>query len=290
MAKKKLAMGRGLGAILAETAEAYEQNLSDNSSLVLELDIDIIKPNPYQPRKTFNQEALQELSESIKEHGLLQPVVVYDNGDGDYVLIAGERRLRASKLAGLSNIRAIVAEIEQKKMRELAIIENIQREELNAIELALSYQELLEEYDITHDELSKRINKSRTQITNTLRLLQLCDEVKTMLGEEKITQGHAKMLVTLSESEQKLVADSIVGQKLNVRDTETLIKKIKGGQDSTPKTKLKEDVKKLDMSMLEELREELALLGIQSNINATKLNVSFKSDEEITILLKKLAK
>ena len=290
MAKKKLAMGRGLGAILAETAEAYEQNLSDNSSLVLELDIDIIKPNPYQPRKTFNQEALQELSESIKEHGLLQPVVVYDNGDGDYVLIAGERRLRASKLAGLSNIRAIVAEIEQKKMRELAIIENIQREELNAIELALSYQELLEEYDITHDELSKRINKSRTQITNTLRLLQLCDEVKTMLGEEKITQGHAKMLVTLSESEQKLVADSIVGQKLNVRDTETLIKKIKDGQDSTPKTKLKEDVKKLDMSLLEELREELALLGIQSNINATKLNVSFKSDEEITILLKKLAK
>nr|WP_317404717.1 ParB/RepB/Spo0J family partition protein [uncultured Helicobacter sp.] len=290
MAKKKLAMGRGLGAILAETAEAYEQNLSDNSSLVLELDIDIIKPNPYQPRKTFNQEALQELSESIKEHGLLQPVVVYDNGDGDYVLIAGERRLRASKLAGLSNIRAIVAEIEQKKMRELAIIENIQREELNAIELALSYQELLEEYDITHEELSKRINKSRTQITNTLRLLQLCDEVKTMLGEEKITQGHAKMLVTLSESEQKLVADSIVGQKLNVRDTETLIKKIKGGQDSAPKTKLKEDVKKLDMSLLEELREELALLGIQSNINATKLNVSFKSDEEITILLKKLAK
>lgn len=290
MAKKKLAMGRGLGAILAETAEAYEQNLSDNSSLVLELDIDIIKPNPYQPRKTFNQEALQELSESIKEHGLLQPVVVYDNGDGDYVLIAGERRLRASKLAGLSNIRAVVAEIEQKKMRELAIIENIQREELNAIELALSYQELLEEYDITHEELSKRINKSRTQITNTLRLLQLCDEVKTMLGEEKITQGHAKMLVTLSESEQKLVADSIVGQKLNVRDTETLIKKIKGGQDSAPKTKLKEDVKKLDMSLLEELREELALLGIQSNINATKLNVSFKSDEEITILLKKLAK
>ena len=194
MAKKKLAIGRGFGAILAETAEAYEQNLSDNSSLVLDLDIDIIKPNPYQPRKTFNQEALQELSESIKEHGLLQPVVVYDNGDGDYVLIAGERRLRASKLAGLNNIKAIVAEIEQKKMRELAIIENIQREELNAIELALSYQELLEEYDITHEELSKRINKSRTQITNTLRLLQLCDEVKTMLGEEKITQGHASLL------------------------------------------------------------------------------------------------
>ncbi|AWK61523.1 chromosome partitioning protein ParB [Helicobacter cinaedi PAGU611] len=295
MAKKKLAIGRGLGAILAETAEAYEQNLSDNSSLVLDLDIDIIKPNPYQPRKTFNQEALQELSESIKEHGLLQPIVVYDNGDGDYVLIAGERRLRASKLAGLSNIRAIVAEIEQKKMRELAIIENIQREELNAIELALSYQELLEEYDITHEELSKRINKSRTQITNTLRLLQLCDEVKTMLGEEKITQGHAKMLVTLSESEQKLVADSIIGQRLSVRDTETLIKKLKNGQDSTAKdsiskAKPKGQAKSLDISLLEELRMELSSLGIQSSINATKLSIDFKSDAEITTLLKKIAK
>lgn len=290
MAKKKLAIGRGLGAILSETAEAYEQNLSDNSSLVLELDIDIIKPNPYQPRKTFNQEALQELSESIKEHGLLQPVVVYDNGDGDYILIAGERRLRASKLAGLSNIRAIVAEIEQSKMRELAIIENIQREELNAIELALSYQELLEEYDITHEELSKRINKSRTQITNTLRLLQLCDEVKAMLSEEKITQGHAKMLVTLSESEQKLVADSIIGQKLSVRDTETLIKKIKDGQDSTSKAKPKGHITKLDISLLNELRKGLSSLGIQSSVNATKLSIDFKSDAEITTLLKKIIK
>lgn len=290
MAKKKLAIGRGLGAILAETAEAYEQNLSDNSSLVLDLDIDIIKPNPYQPRKTFNQEALQELSESIKEHGLLQPIVVYDNGDGDYVLIAGERRLRASKLAGLSNIRAIVAEIERKKMRELAIIENIQREELNAIELALSYQELLEEYGITHEELSKRINKSRTQITNTLRLLQLCDEVKAMLSEEKITQGHAKMLVTLSESEQKLMADSIIGQRLSVRDAETLIKKLKNGQLSTHKMKAKGQAKNLDISLLEELREELLSLGIQSNINATKLNIDFKSDAEITTLLKKITK
>ncbi|WP_304648169.1 ParB/RepB/Spo0J family partition protein, partial [uncultured Helicobacter sp.] len=218
MAKKKLAMGRGLGAILSETAEAYEQNLSDNSSLVLELDVDIIKPNPYQPRKTFNLQALQELSESIKEHGLLQPVVVYDNGDGDYILIAGERRLRASKLAGLNNIKAIIAEIDFKRMRELAIIENIQREELNPIELALSYEELLQEYGITHEELSKRIGKSRTQITNTLRLLQLSEEVQQMLIEDKISQGHAKMLVTLDEGEQKLIVDSIIGQKLNVRD------------------------------------------------------------------------
>lgn len=289
MAKKK-AIGRGLGAILSETAQAYEQNLSDNSSLVLELDIDVIKPNPYQPRKTFQQEALRELSESIQEHGLLQPIVVYDNGDGDYILIAGERRLRASKLAGLSNIKAIVAEVDSQKMRELAIIENIQREELNAIELALSYQELLNEYNITHEELSKRISKSRAQITNTLRLLQLSDEIQSMIQEGKITQGHAKMLVTLSEAEQKLVADSIIGQKLNVRDTETLIKKIKDKPNHPHQQTIKEHVKKSDNSLLVELQEELSALGIQSQIHASRLSISFKSDAEIAMLLKKLTK
>lgn len=289
MAKKKLAMGRGLGAILTETAEAYKQSLSDNSSLVLDLDIDIIKPNPYQPRKTFNPQALQELSESIQEHGLLQPIVVYDNGDGDYILIAGERRLRASKLAGLSNIRAIVAEIDFKRMRELAIIENIQREELSAIELALSYQELLEEYGITHEELSKRINKSRTQITNTLRLLQLSDEVKDMLNEDKISQGHAKMLVTLDENEQRLVANSIIGQKLSVRDTETLIKKIKDKQNGSKKSP-KKNIHNLDNQLLHTLKDKLESLGIQSQIIESKITLSFKNDVEITTLIKKVSK
>ena len=282
-------MGRGLGAILSETAEAYEQSLSDNSALVLELDIDIIKPNPYQPRKTFNAQALKELSESIIEHGLLQPVVVYDNGDGDYVLIAGERRLRASKLAGLSNIKAIVADIDLKRLRELALIENIQREELNAIELALSYQELLEEYGITHEELSKRINKSRTQITNTLRLLQLSDEVKQLLSEDKISQGHAKMLVTLSENEQKLVADSIIGQKLSVRDTEILIKKMKDKHDSKKKTS-KDFMPNLDNKLLRTLVEEFQSLGIQSQINTSKITLCFQNDAEIATLIKKISK
>ncbi|TLD96027.1 ParB/RepB/Spo0J family partition protein [Helicobacter jaachi] len=286
MAKKK-ALGRGLGAILSETAEAYEQSLSDNSSLVLELDIDVIKVNPHQPRKTFNSQALQELSESIKEHGLLQPVIVYDNGDGDYILIAGERRLRASRLAGLSSIRAIVAEVNKKHLRELAIIENIQREDLNAIELALSYQELLEEYGITHEELSKRVNKSRAHITNTLRLLQLSPEIQQMIAEDKITQGHAKMLVTLDEKEQKLLADSIIGQKLNVRDTETLIKKIK---DKHTKNNLKAYTKTLDNHLLQTLQNKLKSIGIKSQINASKVSINFQSDAEITTLIKKISK
>ncbi|WP_300859723.1 ParB/RepB/Spo0J family partition protein [uncultured Helicobacter sp.] len=287
MAKKKLAMGRGLGAILSETAEAYEQNLSDNSSLVLELDVDIIKPNPYQPRKTFNLQALQELSESIKEHGLLQPVVVYDNGDGDYILIAGERRLRASKLAGLNNIKAIIAEIDFKRMRELAIIENIQREELNPIELALSYEELLQEYGITHEELSKRIGKSRTQITNTLRLLQLSEEVQQMLIEDKISQGHAKMLVTLDEGEQKLIMDSIIGQKLNVRDTEILIKNIKNKGKKRIK---KEHIDNINTQLLQALQDSFKILGIQAHINTSKITLSFENDAEVTALIKKISK
>lgn len=289
MSKKKLAIGRGLGAILSETAEAYEQNLSDNSSLVLELDVDIIKPNPYQPRKVFNPQSLKELSESIREHGLLQPIVVYDNGDGDYMLIAGERRLRASKLAGISNIKAIVAEIDLKKLRELAIIENIQREELNAIELALSYQELLEEYELTHEELSKRINKSRTQITNTLRLLQLDNEIKAMLIDGKITQGHAKMLVTLEDKEQKIVVNSIVGQKLNVRDTEILVKKIKNENESALNTKHQKQ-SLLNPELLYKLRAKLRTLNLHAQITSSKLTINFKNDSEVLRLLEKMSK
>lgn len=289
MSKKKLAMGRGLGAILSETAEAYEQNLSDNSSLVLELDVDIIKPNPYQPRKVFNPQSLKELSESILEHGLLQPVVVYDSGDGDYMLIAGERRLRASKLAGLESIKAIVADIDFKKLRELAIIENIQREELNPIELALSYQELLDEYELTHEELSKRISKSRTQITNTLRLLQLDDEIKEMLADGKITQGHAKMLVTLEKKEQKVVADSVIGQKLNVRDTEILIKKIKSSDEKTSSKKILQHHSSLDIQLLNELRLGFKKLGLQAQIINSKLVINLQDNAEISRLLKKFS-
>lgn len=287
MSKKKLAIGRGLGAILSDTAEAYEQNLSDNSSLVLELDVDIIKPNPYQPRKVFNPQSLKELSESIQEHGLLQPIVVYDNGDGDYILIAGERRLRASKLAGITNIKAIVAEIDLKKLRELAIIENIQREELNVIELALSYQELLEEYELTHEELSKRISKSRTQITNTLRLLQLDDEIKAMLIEGKITQGHAKMLVTLEDKEQKVVADSIVGQKLNVRDTEILVKKIKN-ENALDKKHQKQPL--LNAELLHDLQTKLKTLNFHAQITSSRLTINFKNNSEVLRLLEKISK
>ena len=234
---KKSALGRGLGEILSDIGATYESQFNevleddDNSGAVEEIDIDLIDPNPYQPRKEFNQERLQELSESIKKHGLLQPIVVIEHEDR-YILIAGERRLRASKLAGLKTIKAIIADVDildEIRLRELALIENIQRENLNPIELALSYKELIEVHKITHEELSNIVHKSRAQITNTLRLLNLDKYAQDALISGKITQGHAKILVGLDAKEQKILVDSIIGQKLSVRDLEKIVLNKKRG-------------------------------------------------------------
>ncbi|HIQ27575.1 MAG TPA: ParB/RepB/Spo0J family partition protein [Sulfurovum sp.] len=231
-----MGLGRGLGEILSEVEEAYEKDLSNIDSFELEaqgmrveeLFVDSITPNPFQPRKHFDEEALLELSKSISEHGLLQPIVVIEKEDG-YLLVAGERRLRAHKLAKLTNIKAIIADvdIDEVRLRELALIENIQRENLNAIELANSYAELLDVHDITHDALSSIVHKSRSQITNTLRLLNLSTYAQEHLIKNQITQGHAKVLIGLDDVKQKVIIDSIIGQKLSVRDTENMIKNAK---------------------------------------------------------------
>lgn len=236
-----MALGRGLGDILSEVEEAYEKDLSsiDNFELeaqgarVEELPVEQITPNPYQPRKHFDETALKELSESIRKHGLLQPIVVIEKEEG-YLLVAGERRLRAHKLAKLDTVKAIIANvsIDEFRLRELALIENIQRENLNAVELANSYAELIEVHKITHEELSRIVHKSRSQITNTMRLLSLSDYAKKQLVSGKITQGHAKVLVGLDEKRQKIIIDSIIGQKLSVRDVEKMVKNRKESSTS----------------------------------------------------------
>ncbi len=195
-----MALGRNLGAILEEVEEAYsrDQSFVENFSIdktqdiVEDIDISLISPNPYQPRKYFDEEALNDLAGSIKEHGLLQPIVVISKIDG-FILVAGERRLRAHKIAGIEKIRAIIAsvDIDDIRLRELALVENIQREDLNAIELAKSYSELIEVHNITHDELSNIVHKSRSQITNTLRLLNLIDDVQDAIISDKLSHGHA---------------------------------------------------------------------------------------------------
>jgi len=240
---KKGGLGRGLSAILEDVEQAYSKEIANlnDSEIVEEINIDEILPNPYQPRTHFDEEALKELSASIKRHGLIQPIIVIKKDDG-YMLIAGERRYRATKMLGASKIKAIIADIKSQNLRELALIENIQRENLNPIELAKSYKELINEYKITQDGLANIIHKSRTQITNTMRLLLLSDYTQKLLQEDKLTQGHAKVIVGLSSEEEKMVVDTIIGQKLSVRETEVLVKKIKNKEEvKEPKPQISEE-------------------------------------------------
>jgi ParB family chromosome partitioning protein len=266
-------LGRGLDALLGEMDEAYENEGSQRDA-VLEIPLKDIRPNPFQPRKSFDETALAELAESIKNDGLLQPVVVTEDIDG-YVLIAGERRFRASKLAKLKEIRAIVLNSDEQKMRQFALIENIQREELNSVELAEAYHELIKLHDITHEELATMIHKSRTHITNTLRLLQLSPKTQKALIDKKISAGHAKVLVGLDEKEQQLMVNSIVGQKLSVRDVESMIKNIKKEEPKTTPS-LNDDII-LDFS---KLKAKLNELGFYVKTSKNRVTLEFDSQEE----------
>jgi len=284
-----MALGRGLGAILEEVGQAYDSEMgsSFDGEVVREIEVDEISPNPYQPRKTFNANALQELSESIIRHGLLQPIVVIEKEDG-YLLVAGERRLRAHKLAGLDTIKSVVADvdIDDVKLRELALIENIQRENLNAIELAHSYDELIKVYEITHDELSHVVSKSRSQITNTLRLLALSSYVQDKLINGIISQGHAKVLVGFNEKEQKILVDTIIGQKLSVRESELLAKKKKASE-------ILEEVfvpQKIEIFAGDYEKKIKEQLPFAFKIKNNALEINFKNIDEIEKFLNMLPK
>ena len=276
---KKNALGKGLSAILEDVEDAYRQDIDDNrsDSLVKEIDINSITPNPYQPRKVFEQDALMNLSESIKKHGLLQPIVVVQKEDG-YMLIAGERRLRASKIAGLKSIKAVVTDFESENLRELALIENIQREDLNPIELAHSYSKLIEEYGITQDELSDIIHKSRTQITNTMRLLRLSDKTQRLIQEGKISQGHAKVLVGLDEKKENLIVDTIIGQKLSVRECEELVKRVKGSDEISNQSV---KVQKTKNPKLTEAVELLSKHSIKAKVSSNNLVINLSDDLDL---------
>ena len=279
-----MALGRGLGTILSEVEEAYEKDLSDIDSFELEaqgarveeLSVESITANPFQPRKHFDEQALKELSESIAEHGLLQPIVVIEKEEG-YLLIAGERRLRAHKLAKLPTVKAIIADadIDDIKLRELALLENIQRENLNAIELANSYAELIDVHEITHDELSAIVHKSRSQITNTMRLLSLGKYAQESVVSGKISQGHDKVLVGLDEKKQKVMVDSVSGQKLSVRETENMVKNHK--VKTTPPTKKPEEPVLLE-KYTAALHEVLPFTYKQK---AKSLEIHFENEKEI---------
>lgn len=281
---KKGGLGRGLEAILGDVELAYKAELNEgNGDMVKDIDLDLIVENPYQPRKNFDETALRELSESIKRHGLIQPIIVIEK-DGGYMLIAGERRFRATKMLGESKIKAIVADIESQSLRELALIENIQREDLNPIELANSYKELIDEYKITQDGLANIIHKSRVQITNTMRLLSLSATTQDYIKEGKLTQGHAKVIVGLEPNDEKTAVDTIIGQRLSVRETENLVKNLKN--KLPPKTALKLDERYLER--LANLKEIFSKFDVPIKIKGKKITIEFDNIADIDRLINKI--
>ncbi|MDD5211652.1 MAG: ParB/RepB/Spo0J family partition protein [Sulfuricurvum sp.] len=279
---KASALGRGLGALLSEIEEAYDNELPKRNGFE-EISITEIQANPYQPRKHFDPTSLAELSESIKTHGLLQPIVVKETLEG-YVLIAGERRLRASKLAKFKTIKAIIVTVSDEQMRQHALIENIQRDELNAIDLAQAYQELIEIHELTHDQLSHTVHKSRAQITNTLRLLQLSDKARKALVEGKISAGHAKVIVGLEEKEQSLMIDSIIGQKLSVRDVEHMAKNMKLPRETFVHTQ-----PLMNELNFDKLQSYFTEIGLKTSKKGSKITLEFQTNTQIDSFLATLS-
>ena len=234
MAKIQTGLGRGLGALISD-ANYIQQNKktrseqTENSPLVSIADIDIEKivPNPHQPRTEFNLEAIEELSQSIKLLGLIQPITVRPIGEGQYQIISGERRYRASKLAGIKTIPAYIRETDDNGMLEMAIVENIQREDLDAIEVAVSFQRLIDECNLTQEAMADRVGKKRATVTNYLRLLKLPAEIQFAIRAKKITMGHAKSLLGIENPKIQLkLANQIIEQDLSVRQVETKVQNL----------------------------------------------------------------
>jgi len=219
-------LGRGLSALFSDTEEAYENAVENSAGGVTELALDSVYPNPDQPRKVFDEGALADLTNSIREHGVISPIVVNRNPDGTYMIIAGERRYRASKNAGLTTIPAVIKNYDEREIQEVSLIENLQREDLNPIEAALGMKRLMEEYSLTQEVLAERLGKSRPAIANTLRLLTLSDEVIGLVRDGKLSSGHARTLVPVPKEKQGELAQECVRQGWSVRETERAVKQL----------------------------------------------------------------
>ncbi len=283
MAAKKPALGRGLDSLFADTTGGVE------TASPSDINISEIQPDKSQPRKNFDQAALEELAESIREHGVLQPLLIRPMQDGmGYQIVAGERRWRAAKLAGLTEVPAIVKELTEREAAELALVENLQREDLGPVEEAMGYQNLAENYGLTQEEIAKRVGKSRPVVANALRLLGLAPEVLTFLEQGKITTGHAKVLLAVDDKAQQVrAATVVVEQKLSVRETEKLLKKLKSGMKASKKEALRPVLPQEVEIILQET------LGTKVKVSSYKegkgvLQIEFNSDEELKLYAKKL--
>ena len=286
MEQKKKALGRGLEQLFSSEIldfDTFESNIMENAteSDIKELPISEIRPNPYQPRKNFNQEALDELAESIKNYGVFQPIIVKKSIKG-YDLVAGERRLRASQLAGLTTIPAIIKEFSDNQMREIALLENLQRENLTAIELAWAYKGIIDSLHIKQEELAERIGKSRSHVTNTLGLLRLPTDVQDMILDNKISMGHARVLSKMEDENQiEEYAHRIIDDNMSVRDLENM---------TSTNTEIKKKIpinrkrtKNTDYKYIENELQEV--LGTKVKINDKKIEIYFESSADLDRIL-----
>lgn len=274
---KKFALGKGLGALIPDDDLLESEN--SNSEAILKIDINLIKANEDQPRKYFDEQKIYELSQSIKDHGIIQPLILKKSGER-YVIIAGERRWRAAKLAGINEVPAILMDLSNRDVMEISLIENIQRQDLNPIEEAKAFYRLIKEFKLTHEELSLRIGKSRTAITNTMRLMNLDERVQQYIIEGIISEGHGRVILSIEDKDiQYNVAQKVIDEGLSVRALEKLIKSL---QNEEKDRKEKEPLNPYYKDITEKLE---GLFGtkviINSKKNKGKIEIEYYSEDDL---------
>lgn len=267
----KRGLGKGLDTLIAPKEKKTEgENNKDKAGDAIMIDINKVEPNRDQPRKKFDEDSLMELSESLKQFGVLQPLLVQERDDY-YEIIAGERRWRAAKLAGLKQVPVIIKKLSEQEILEISLIENIQREDLNPIEEALTYKRLLNEFNLKQDEVAERVSKSRTAVTNAMRLLKLDDRVQQMVIDEMLSTGHARAILSIPDSdEQYEVAQKVFDGKLSVRETEKLVKNIQKEKINPPTEK--KEIDPQIIAIYKDLEEQM------KNILGTKVTINYKDD------------
>lgn len=281
--QKKPALGRGLGSLMGEAQSETGYSAQTNDTTIA---IEMIEPNPDQPRTHFNETELEELADSIKEHGILQPLILREKGD-KYEIIAGERRYQAAKIAGLTEVPAIIRDVDDETMLELALIENLQRTDLNPIEEAKGYKQLKDASGMTQEELAKTVSKSRSSITNSLRLLDLPEEVQQMLYDGKLTAGHARAILAVPDDDQRVkLAERVVEEGLSVRATENLAPQYSvENEPKTTRTPAPSSFKRVSR----ELRRKLdANVRVHTVRGKNKIEIEFKDEEDLARIVGKI--
>jgi len=284
---KKKRLGRGLGSLIGNIDEVTHVSEQDRASGLGEIDIDRIQRGKYQPRQNFDQQSLQELADSIRSQGIVQPIVVRPEGD-HFELVAGERRWRAAQIAGLQKIPAVVRDLDSKSAAAIALIENIQREDLNPLEEAHGLMRLIDEFDLTHQQVADSVGRSRASVSNLLRLLDLADPVKELVNRGLLDMGHARALLGLIRHDQIEVANIVVKRGLSVRETEALVKQVlKGGPDKKAVAEKSDpDIRRLETRISEKLG---AAVKIKSGKQGSgQLVVSFHNSDELEGILEHL--